>query len=334
LLLALALLALACNSGALPANDFDALRQALGPVPPFALTDQNGQTVTGDNLRGKVWIVSFFFTCCAGDCSKTTASMARLQKDLAGYGDVRLVSISVYPEHDTPETLQKYAASHGADPERWLFLTGPEQTVYQLIQKGFLQAVEKASDQKPGYEVNHTFSLMVVDQRGQIRGYIDGRDPEQVARLEGRVKRLVQAIYLPSLNADLNGTCAILLVLGYVAVRRRWIALHKVCMLTALGVSVAFLACYLYYHFGVLDGQPTHFKHEGWVKLVYLGILLSHTLLAVIVAPLALATTYLGLRDRIARHVRLARWTLPLWLYVSVTGVVVYWMLYHLYPPV
>jgi uncharacterized membrane protein YozB (DUF420 family) len=104
-------------------------------------------------------------------------------------------------------------------------------------------------------------------------------------------------------------------------------------MLSALAVSAVFLTCYLYYHFVVLDGKPTRFTGEGWVRPLYFGVLLSHTLLAAAVAPLAVITTVLGLRDRLQRHVRLARWTLPLWLYVSVTGVVVYFMLYHLYPP-
>jgi uncharacterized membrane protein YozB (DUF420 family) len=143
--------------------------------------------------------------------------------------------------------------------------------------------------------------------------------------------------WLPAVNATLNGTSAGILVLGYLAIRGRRVTLHKVCMFLALGVSALFLASYLYYHFAVLGGRPTSFSeraHEApdWVRYAYYGILLSHTLLAVVVAPLALVTAYLGVRDRLAGHVRLARWTLPLWLYVSVTGVVVYWMLYRLYP--
>jgi uncharacterized membrane protein YozB (DUF420 family) len=105
-------------------------------------------------------------------------------------------------------------------------------------------------------------------------------------------------------------------------------------MLSALAVSLVFLASYLFYHFAILDGRPTRFSGGGWVWWVYMGILGSHTVLAAAVAPLALITTYLGLRDRRTAHRRLARWTLPIWLYVSITGVVVYWMLYHLYPPV
>jgi uncharacterized membrane protein YozB (DUF420 family) len=142
---------------------------------------------------------------------------------------------------------------------------------------------------------------------------------------------------LPSLNAALNTTCAVLLLAGYLAIRTRRIALHKACMLTALGVSAAFLASYLYYHFAVKSGEPTHFADRApdaprWVGLLYLAILLTHTLLAVVVAPLALFTAWQGLRGNFKRHVRIARWTLPIWLYVSVTGVVVYWMLYRLYP--
>jgi uncharacterized membrane protein YozB (DUF420 family) len=182
---------------------------------------------------------------------------------------------------------------------------------------------------------------MVVDERGQIRGYLDVKqNPEKVSALGERVKELVRARdksplakILPTVNASLNGMAGVLLVLGYVAVRRRRILLHQICMCSALGVSALFLGCYLFYHFVVLDGQPTRFAGEGWARPVYFGILLSHTILAVIVAPLALITAWLGLRNRLARHRRLARWTLPLWLYVSVTGVVVYLMLYHLYAP-
>ncbi len=106
-------------------------------------------------------------------------------------------------------------------------------------------------------------------------------------------------------------------------------------MLAALAVSAIFLASYLYLHLVVKGGQPTRFsdRHpyaEAWLVYLYHSILLSHTVLAAIVTPLALVTAYLGLRDRRARHVRLARWTFPVWLYVSVTGIVVYWLLYRM----
>lgn len=139
-------------------------------------------------------------------------------------------------------------------------------------------------------------------------------------------------IDFPSLNATLNASSGILLVAGYVAIRNRRVALHKACMLAALGVSAAFLACYLYYHFVIRDGQPTVFQGPDASRYVYLAILLTHTVLAAAVAPMALITVYLAFRDRLAAHRRLARWTFPIWLYVSATGVIVYWMLYHLYP--
>jgi uncharacterized membrane protein YozB (DUF420 family) len=144
-------------------------------------------------------------------------------------------------------------------------------------------------------------------------------------------------VWMPAGNAVLNSLSAVLLVAGYLAIRNRAITLHKTCMFTALGVSAVFLASYLYYHFVVVEGVVTRFRDRApeapeWVAILYAGILLSHTILAVVVAPMALVTAYLGMTDRLTRHVAIARWTLPIWLYVSVTGVVVYWMLYRLYP--
>jgi uncharacterized membrane protein YozB (DUF420 family)/cytochrome oxidase Cu insertion factor (SCO1/SenC/PrrC family) len=318
----------------IPSESFDSLRQDLGVVEDFALRERGGHTVRRDDLLGKVWIASFFFTCCTGDCGKTSAAMAQLQHDLAKYPDVRLVSFSVFAEHDTADVLSQYAKDRRADADRWLFITGDDaERVRDLIQQSFKQTAVKGSEGRGlGNAVDHSFNLVVVDHRGRIRGYIDGRDLENLPRLERRVWDLVQAKYLPAFNALLNGTCAVLLILGFLLIRGRFILLHKVCMLAALAVSAIFLASYLYYHFAVLHGEPTRFSGEGWTRPVYFGVLLSHTILAVVIAPLALTITYLGLRNRLSRHVRMARWTLPLWLYVSVTGVIVYWMLYRLYP--
>jgi putative membrane protein len=135
---------------------------------------------------------------------------------------------------------------------------------------------------------------------------------------------------LPTVNAILNASGGLLLVVGYLAIRQRAVRVHKTCMLGALGVFTVFLGFYLYYHFVVKDGSPTPFTGTGWIRPTYFAILITHTILAVIVAPLALITAYLGLHNRLARHVKLARWTLPIWLYVSITGVVVYWMLYRM----
>jgi uncharacterized membrane protein YozB (DUF420 family) len=137
---------------------------------------------------------------------------------------------------------------------------------------------------------------------------------------------------LPAVNAALNATSAVLVVTGYAAIRCRRVRLHMTCMLSALVVSAVFLASYLYYHLVVMGGRSTAFTGQGWARPVYFAVLLSHMLLAVVAASLAPYTAYQGWRGRLVRHVRIARWTLPIWLYVSITGVVVYWMLYQLYP--
>jgi putative membrane protein len=139
-----------------------------------------------------------------------------------------------------------------------------------------------------------------------------------------------QISYLPTIDAVLNATSALLLTLGYIFIRRGNVRAHKTCMLSAVGTSALFLACYLTYHY--FHGT-TRFTGQGAIRPIYFTILISHTVLAAAIVPLVVATLYRALRGRFALHRRIARWTLPAWLYVSVTGVVVYWMLYHLYPP-
>lgn len=132
---------------------------------------------------------------------------------------------------------------------------------------------------------------------------------------------------LPTVNAVLNGVAAILLVWGYTLIRRKQIAAHRKVMLTAFAVSCVFLTCYLVYHF---NAGIVRFQKPGWIRAVYLSILGTHTALAAATPVLAIVTLSRGLRARYDKHRRIARWTLPIWLYVSVTGVVVYLMLYHL----
>jgi protein SCO1/2/putative membrane protein len=335
-----ALLALFCFPCLGRADEPAALFHAISLTPKplhvgtFDLQERSGDRFTPEQLRGKVWVVHFFFTTCPGPCVKTMPQMQRLQKVFAGKADVALVSITVRPEHDA-KLLRDYADAKGADPEQWLFLSGPEPAVHKIIRECFRQAVDKtpnASD--PSNDVTHTPHLLLIDRDGNIRGYIDGQDPVAVDALITQIRSLAGQKYaLPAINAGLNGLCALLLVAGYIAIRRRCEGLHIGCMLAALCVSALFLTSYLYFHFAIQAGQPTRFRGEGWVAFSYFAILLSHTALALVVAPLALYVAYQGLRNHRPRHVRIARWTLPLWLYVSITGVVVYWMLYQLYPP-
>jgi putative membrane protein len=140
----------------------------------------------------------------------------------------------------------------------------------------------------------------------------------------------VQISNLPAVNATLNALSAVLLVLAYRAIRSRAIERHRKLMLAAAAVSTIFLVCYLVYHAQV---GSVRFTGRGAVRALYFAILITHTILAAAIVPLVLRTLFLGLKRRDPQHRRIARWTLPLWLYVSVTGVVIYVMLYQLYPP-
>ena len=133
---------------------------------------------------------------------------------------------------------------------------------------------------------------------------------------------------LPAVNAGLNTTSALLLTLGYVFIRQRAITAHTMCMIAACGTSTLFLISYLTYHY---HHGSTPFQGEGPVRWFYFTLLLTHTVLAVAIVPLAIMSLWRGLTGKFPQHVRIARVTLPLWLYVSVTGVIIYAMLYHVY---
>ena len=137
---------------------------------------------------------------------------------------------------------------------------------------------------------------------------------------------------LPHVNASLNGLATILLVLGYVLIRRGRVEAHKKTMLACFAVSVLFLVCYLVYHISLGGSKKFPEYPPTAVRYFYFGVLLSHIVLAALVPFLAIATIYLGLKDARSAHRRVARWTWPIWLYVSITGVIVYLMLYQLYP--
>ena len=134
---------------------------------------------------------------------------------------------------------------------------------------------------------------------------------------------------LPTLNAILNSISAILLTIGYVFIKQKNREAHRRCMLGAFTTSTLFLISYLVYHFNV---GSVKFQGQGAVRTLYFAILLTHTVLAAVIVPLVFVTFARALKGNFDRHRRIARWTLPIWLYVSVTGVVVYLMLYHLYP--
>ncbi len=133
----------------------------------------------------------------------------------------------------------------------------------------------------------------------------------------------------PAINACLNGLSTALLAAGFMWIRRGNRTAHRNCMLAALAASTLFLTCYLYYH---AHAGRTVFKDPAWFRPVYLGILLTHTLLAGVIVPLVMVTLTRALRGRFDRHKSIARWTWPLWIYVSVTGVMIYLFLYRIFP--
>lgn len=139
---------------------------------------------------------------------------------------------------------------------------------------------------------------------------------------------MIDLSMLPAVNATLNGASAVLIATGRVLIRNKRIAAHRFAMVAAVFTSSLFLVSYLYYHAHV---GSVRFTGQGWVRPVYFTILFTHTVLAIAVVPLVLVALVRGLRGRYERHRAIARWAYPIWLYVSVTGVVIYVMLYHLY---
>ena len=137
---------------------------------------------------------------------------------------------------------------------------------------------------------------------------------------------------LPAVNASLNALSGVFLLIGYVLIRQKRIQLHKRFMLLACTCSLVFLACYILNHY-LRHGIVTHFTATGFVRPLYFSILISHTILAVTIVPLAILSVRNGLKMRVLQHRAVARWTFPLWMYVSVTGVLVYFFLYHWFPP-
>ena len=136
---------------------------------------------------------------------------------------------------------------------------------------------------------------------------------------------------LAPLNAILNGCATILLTAGFVFIRNGWVRAHRACMISAMGFSAVFLTSYLVYHYNVGN---VRFSGEGWIRSLYFAILVPHVILAGATVPFILATLWFALRGSFKRHRRIARWVFPLWMYVSVTGVIVYLMLYRIYTPI
>ncbi|HPA16969.1 MAG TPA: SCO family protein [Verrucomicrobiae bacterium] len=162
------------------------------PLPPFALIGGDRSEVTGEGLRGKIWVADFIFTTCPGPCLMMTQRMAELQRRLGPADDVRLVSFTVEPENDTPEVLRTYGEKYGAVPGRWLFLTGERRAIYDLAEKGFKVATVDQGEGASGPEGRflHSTKMILVDREGFVRGYFDGVDTAAVGKVLAAIRAL------------------------------------------------------------------------------------------------------------------------------------------------
>ncbi len=181
----------------------------FGPVPDFSLVDLTGRRVGLADLRGKVWLANFIYTRCRETCPLQSAEIARLQQEFAGAQDLRFVSITVDPEHDTPAVLDAYATRYHADPERWLFLTGSKAAIYALAKDGFKLGVSDAGanqakganwlvDPTPAFAshgseglVMHSARFVLVGRKARIRAYYRSDDPGSLADLRRSLRALL-----------------------------------------------------------------------------------------------------------------------------------------------
>lgn len=182
-------------------------------VADFELTERSGKTIRKADLLGHPWVVSFIFTNCAGPCFKVTSAMRRLQDEFMADTDLRLVTLTVDPERDQPDTLTKYADGFQADKDRWLFLTDPTQSkdkIYPLIWGSFLMLAQEATgeDRKPGYEFIHTNNVLLIDEQGIVQGKWLSTDEAEFDQLRREIKKRLKK---PATAADaesegLNGS--------------------------------------------------------------------------------------------------------------------------------
>ena len=345
---------------------------SVSALPEFSLTAHTGETVTQEFLVGQPSVVGFVFTRCVTTCPAITLAMKNLRDDI-GDADAHFLTITVDPKYDTQEILSNYAEVYQADPDNWLFARGSSADTFRLVNLGFGMYAEEmfGKDRRPGYEVVHTNSIVLLNDKGvPVRSFnatVDGDMAVLRRILTGRKKFPTPTIFaaakpavndsaadkpadenkqataaekslpawlvrLPDVSASLNTLATVLLLLGYRFIRRKNVVAHKTCMLLAFVASIAFLVCYLAHHYGLYEytgSGSRKFLGTGVIRPVYYAILLTHVVLAMLVPFLTSVTIFHGLKDNREKHRRIAKITFPIWLYVSVTGVVIYGLLYH-----
>jgi len=305
----------------------------LFPAPGFSLINQDHEPVTEQSFRGQPWVAAFIFTQCAGPCPMMSAKMATLQERIPD-ASIKLVSISVDPERDTPDVLKQYASKLKADTTRWFFLTGDRPAILQLS-AGLKLTMPDAPD-----PLLHSTRFVLIDDKGDVRGTYDGTSEESVAKLvndaalagpsHGSVAMIPPKETLALINATLNGTSAVLLVTAFILVRRKNYVGHASCMIAALTTSTLFLVSYItsivVYHDRSSGLQP------GLLRTGYFILLFTHVVLAIGMLPLIGLAVLRAYQRQWVKHRRVAFPAFVIWLYVSVTGVIIYWMLYHYFP--
>ncbi|MDO6389894.1 SCO family protein [Pontibacter sp. BT731] len=157
-------------------------------MPAYEFTSQQGQTISQNELDGNIYVADFFFATCPDICKEMSSQMVRVQEAFQDEEQVKLVSFSVNPEHDTPEVLSEYGERYNADPAKWYFLTGDRDKIYNLAQKGFYLPVMKVEGQQ---DFIHSEKFMLVDKDRYVRGIYDGTDKEDVDRLILEIKVLL-----------------------------------------------------------------------------------------------------------------------------------------------
>jgi cytochrome oxidase Cu insertion factor (SCO1/SenC/PrrC family) len=164
-----------------------------GTVPDFSLTERSGENITLAHLRGKIWIADFIYTTCTDTCPLQTGLMARLQEEYVSAPHVQLVSVTVDPERDTPQTLIRYATRHRADARRWFFLTGQRDRIIRLVRDGFHLSVAAIPDVADSTGViAHSPRFVLIDKDARIRGYYDSRELEAFLRLKNDIETLLK----------------------------------------------------------------------------------------------------------------------------------------------
>jgi protein SCO1 len=392
-------------------------------LPDFNLQECMGKKLGLKDLKGKRWVASFVFTRCTSTCPMITKAVMGLHNDkrvVEKADDVTFVSFTVDPKFDDIEILKTYSEIWTPDRERWKFLTGSQQQIYELIVKGFgLYVKENLGDaRRPGFEVAHSNRVVLVNEDGipvgtflgtreedmvKLRRILTGRDefpqpgatsglsfsssdgnPLQIqfevqpantedselqedtpadedppyaigppsvdetntdshstpgtsvsaavhnAKIDQQLPSWAKR--LPPVNASLNTLAAILLICGLMAIRSRKELVHRNLMVSAFLTSAVFLPCYLTYHYALGKYTGEHgkrFPGQGVAGVVYQLILWPHIVLAACVPVMAIRVFQHAFADRREAHRKLARVTFPIWMFVSVTGVIIYGMLYH-----